>query len=99
MSDFWKKDFQAEINTLELIHDAIEEGLIFKWKGSVIEDIYILVLKLEKMVNFILEEYLKLSDRSILESAIIVSENWLICPKCDEAWECNSISYDHLSWM
>ena len=39
----------------------------------------------------ILEEYLGQSDSNISESAIEGDSKWLICPKCNEAWESDSL--------
>lgn len=39
----------------------------------------------------ILEEYLGQSDLNISESAIEGDSNWLICPKCNDAWEAASL--------
>ncbi|MFY7842684.1 MAG: hypothetical protein ACOVOR_01530 [Rhabdochlamydiaceae bacterium] len=39
----------------------------------------------------ILEEYLGQSDSNISESAIKGDPNWLICPKCNDAWESDSL--------
>lgn len=86
----WKDDFQAEINTLEIIHDSIEDGSISRWKGNYKEDIYNAILKLKKLTVSVLEEYLEKSDPNVLECAIVESSNWFICPKCNDAWESDS---------
>ena len=38
VSEFWKDDFQTEVNALEIIHDSIEDGSISRWKGNYRED-------------------------------------------------------------
>ncbi len=88
--DSWKDDFQAEVNNLEMIHDSIEDGSISKWKGDFRKDLHNSISKLKKMVASIMEEYLKIPDLNILERAIKVPPNWLICPKCNDAWEFNT---------
>jgi len=92
VADSWKDDFQAETNTLEIIHDSIEDGSISKWQGNFKEDLHKSVLKLKKMAISILEDYLKMPDPNISEHAIEADSNWLICPKCNDAWESNSLS-------
>ena len=86
--DAWRDDFQAEINTLEMIHNSIEDDSISKWQGSVKEDMHQSVSRLRTMTVFLVEEYLKTADPNISESAIEAASNWLICPRCSDAWEC-----------
>lgn len=88
----WKDDFQAEINTLDMIHNSIEDGSISKWQGNFKDDIQKSISNLKNMAASILEEYLKTSDPNILETAIEASPNWLICPKCNNAWESISLN-------
>jgi len=88
--DSWKDDFQAETNSLEMIRDSIEDSSISKWKGNFKEDIHKSVSKLKKMITSLLEKYLKIPDPNVLESAIKANSNWLMCPKCNDAWESNS---------
>jgi hypothetical protein len=85
--DNWKNDFLSETNTLEMIYDSIEDSSISRWQGDFKEDIRKSVAKLKKIVASMLEEYLKISDPNIIESAIEAFSNWLICPKCNDAWE------------
>ncbi len=91
VSEFWKDDFQAEVNALEIIHDSIEDGSISRWKGNYREDMHDAISKLKKMAFSILEEYLGQPDSNISESAIEGDSNWLICPKCNDAWESDSL--------
>lgn len=91
VSEFWKDDFQAEVNALEIIHDSIEDGSISRWKGNYREHMHDAISKLKKMAFSILEEYLGQSDSNISESAIEGDSNWLICPKCNDAWESDSL--------
>ena len=91
VSEFWKDDFQTEVNALEIIHDSIEDGSISRWKGNYREDMHDAISKLKKMAFSILEEYLGQSDSNISESAIEGDSNWLICPKCNDAWESDSL--------
>lgn len=90
-SKSWKDAFQAEVNALEIIHDSIEDGSISRWKGNQREDIHNAISKLQKMTLSILEEYLGQSDSNISERAIEGDPNWLICPKCNDAWESDSL--------
>ena len=92
VADSWKHDFRAEINTLELIQDSIEDGSITSWIGNFKEDIHNSVSKLKKITTSLLEEYLKTSDPNALDSAIEANFMWLICPKCNDAWESNSLN-------
>ncbi len=92
VSDFWKEEFRSEINSLEIINDSIEDGSISKWKGNYQEDIHNGIKKLKKMIISMLEEYLGRSDSNILEKAIIGDTCWLICPKCNDAWESDSLT-------
>jgi hypothetical protein len=87
----WKDSFQAEINTLEMIHDSIEDGSISRWKGSYKEDLYTAVRKLKKLSVSLIEEYLERSDSNVLESALEADSNWFICPKCNDAWKSSSL--------
>lgn len=91
VSKSWKDAFQAEVNALEIIHDSIEDGSISRWKGNHREDIHNAISKLQKMTLSILEEYLGQSDSNISERAIEGDPNWLICPKCNDAWESDSL--------
>lgn len=91
VSESWKDDFQAEVNALEIIHDSIEDDSISQWKGNYREDMHNAISKLKKMTVSMLEEYLKQSDSNISTSAIEGDPNWLICPKCNDAWESNSL--------
>lgn len=91
VSESWKDDFQAEVNALEIIQDSIEDGSISRWEGSYEEDMHNAISKLKKMTFSILEEYLEQSDPNISETAIEGDSNWLICPKCSEAWESDSL--------
>lgn len=91
VSEFWKDDFQAEVNALEIIYDSIEDGSISRWKGNYREDLHDAISKLKKMAFSILEEYLGQPDSNISESAIEGDSNWLICPKCNDAWESDSL--------
>jgi hypothetical protein len=91
VSESWKDDFQAEINILEIIYDSIEDGSISRWEGNYKEDLYNTTSKLKKMTASILEEYLGKSDLNISESAIKGDSNWLICPKCNDGWETDSM--------
>ena len=91
VSETWKDDFQAEVNALEMIHDSIEDGSISRWKGNYREDMHNNISKLKKMTLSILEKYLRQSDSNISESAIEGDSNWLICPRCNDAWESNSL--------
>lgn len=91
VSKSWKDAFQAEVNALEVIHDSIEDGSISRWKGNHREDIHNAISKLQKMTLSILEEYLGQSDSNISERAIEGDPNWLICPKCNDAWESDSL--------
>ena len=91
VSKSWKDAFQAEVNALEIIHDSIEDGSISRWKGNHREDIHNAISKLQKMTLSILKEYLGQSDSNISERAIEGDPNWLICPKCNDAWESDSL--------
>lgn len=91
VSELWKDDFQAKVNALEIIHDSIEDGSISRWRGNYRKDIHDAISKLKKMAFPILEEYLGQSDLNISESAIEGDSNWLICPKCNDAWEADSL--------
>lgn len=91
VADSWKDNFQAEINSLEMIQDSIEDGSISRWKGNVKEDIHKSVSALKKMTISLLEKYLKISDPNVLESAIEADSKWFMCPKCNDAWESNSL--------
>ena len=86
----WEDDFRAEVNALEIIHDSIEDGSISQWEGNYKEDIRNSISKLRKITVSILEEYMNRSDSSISESAIEGDSNWIICPKCNDAWESDS---------
>jgi hypothetical protein len=90
IDNHWKDDFKIEINTLELIHDSIEDGSISKWRGDFQKDIHESVLKLKNKVASIQAEHLNVTDPAILEFAIDTNFSWLICPKCLEAWESTS---------
>lgn len=92
ISDSWKTDFQSKINFLELIHDSIEDGSISRWKGNFKEDLDKTVLGLKQMISILVDEYLKMPDSKITETAIQGDSKWLICPHCNDAWE--SISSD-----
>jgi len=92
ISDSWKADFQSKINFLELIHDSIEDGSISRWEGNFKEDLDKTVLGLKQMVSILMDEYLKMPDSRITETAIQGDSKWLICPHCNDAWE--SISSD-----
>ena len=92
ISDSWKADFQSKINFLELIHDSIEDGSISRWKGNVKEDLDKTILGLKQMIFILVDEYLKMPDYRITETAIQGDSKWLICPHCNDAWE--SISSD-----
>ena len=85
--DAWKNDLQAEINTLEMIHDNIEDGSISKWQGNAKEEIHQSVSKLRTLTACLMEEYLKVPDSNISESAIEADSTWLMCPKCNDAWK------------
>ncbi|MGE0669379.1 MAG: hypothetical protein AB7H48_00395 [Parachlamydiales bacterium] len=89
--DSWKNDFQTQINSLEMIHDSIEDGSISRWNGNYKEEIRHAMTKLKLMTISILEEYLQNSDSNILEIGIEADSNWLICPKCNNAWISNSL--------
>lgn len=91
VAEIWKSDAQNEVNALEIIYDSIQDGSIIKWKGNYKEDIHNAVSKLKMMTNTIIEEYLNKSDLNISENAIHGGANWLICPKCNDAWESDSI--------
>jgi len=91
VSESWKKDFQREVNTLEIIHDSIIDGSISRWNGDYQKDIYNALSKLKKMTVYILEEYLGQSDLSISVSAVEGDADWLICPNCNDAWKSNSM--------
>ena len=91
VSESWKDDFQVEVNSLEIIHDSIEDGSISRWKGNYREDIHNTISKLKKMTVSLLEEYMNHSDSSISENAIEGDANWIICPKCNDAWESDSL--------
>jgi hypothetical protein len=90
VDDFWKDDFQVEVNTLEMVHDSIEDGSISKWRENPQETVQVSILKLKEMTTLLLEKYLRLSDPNILEVAILADSNWVICSKCNDAWESNS---------
>ncbi|MBI3901102.1 MAG: hypothetical protein HY324_03000 [Chlamydiia bacterium] len=91
VADSWKDDFQAEINSLEMIQDSIEDGSISRWKENFKEDIYKSISALKNMTCSLLEKYLKISDPNVLESVIEINSKWLMCPKCNDAWESNSL--------
>jgi Zn finger protein HypA/HybF involved in hydrogenase expression len=74
-----------------MIYDGIEDGSISRWKGNHKEDTRNAILKLKKLAVSILEEYLEKSDANVLESAIEGGSNWLICPKCNDAWQSDSL--------
>ncbi len=86
----WKDEFRSAINILELIHDSIEDGSISRWKGNFKEDMHKSVSKLKNMSTSMIDEYLKRTDPSIIESAIEASSTWLMCPECNDAWESRS---------
>lgn len=88
--NYWKSDFQSEINTLELINDSIEDGSISRWNGNFKEDMNKSVSKLKNMAFSIINDYFKTPDSNILEIAIEASSDWLICPKCNDAWKSHS---------
>ena len=50
------------------------------------------VLRLKEMITTILEEYLKISDSNILESAVEINAHWLMCPKCNDVWESHALN-------
>ena len=86
----WIDEFRSAINTLELIHDSIEDGSISRWKGNFKEDLNKSVSKLKSMSTSLIKEYLKRTDPNIIESAIEASSSWIMCPKCNDAWESSS---------
>ncbi len=87
ISASWKADFQSKINSLELINDGIEDSSISRWKGNFEEDLYKTFLDLKRMVFILLDEYLKIPDSKITETAIQGDSEWLICPHCSDAWK------------
>lgn len=87
----WKHEFQKQLNELELIYDVIEEEGISKWKGNYKEDMQTSINKIKNMTSLILENYLENSDVNISEKAEDAGLNWLICPKCNDAWETDSL--------
>jgi hypothetical protein len=87
ISDSWKVDFQSKINFLELIDDSIKDGSISRWKGNFKEDLDKTVLYLKQMISILVDEYLKMPDSRITETAIQGDSKWLICPHCNDAWE------------
>lgn len=92
VANSWRDNFGAEINSLEIIYDSIEDGSISKWKGDFDEDLHKSVSNLKKLTISLLEEYLKVTDPNVLESAIEADSKWLICPNCKDAWESNSLN-------
>jgi len=86
----WIDGLRSAINTLELIHDSIEDGSISRWKGNFKEDLNKSVSKLKSMSTSMIEEYLKKTDPNIIENAIEASSTWLMCPECNDAWESRS---------
>ncbi|MEI8125838.1 MAG: hypothetical protein WCG42_08790 [Parachlamydiaceae bacterium] len=77
---------QSEINTLEMIHDSVQDSSIARWQGDLKKDREQSVSNLKKIISSVMEEYLKNSDSSVLECAISLSSNWLQCPFCHDAW-------------
>lgn len=75
-----------------MIYDCIEDGSISRWQGNYHQDLIDIIFVLKKMTNSLLEEYLNKSDPMIEEAAIVVENNWLICPKCLDAWISDSLT-------
>ena len=90
--DSWKEAFQDELNALEVIYSDIENGSISKRKEDLKENVHESILKLKKMSEFILNQYLIFSDLNISESASVADVNWFTCPKCNNAWKSNSMT-------
>lgn len=86
----WKDDFRAEINSLELIQLSRDDGSRSNWKGDIEKDLYSSISALKKMTASLLGDYLKQSDPRVLASGVSAASNWLICPKCNDAWESHS---------
>lgn len=90
IEDGWKDDFQDEINTLEIVNDSIKDGSISRL-GEVPEKVVCKsVCQIKNIILYVLEHYLCFPDPNILESAILINDGWLMCPKCNDAWESNS---------
>ena len=99
----WTIDDEIQLNQFNLQIDELRQKLeIEDGKASehiedfeefigLKEQIRVLEIKLKKMTHSILEEYLDESDPNISESAIEGDSDWLICPKCNDAWESNSL--------
>ena len=92
VEDSWKNDCQIQINTLELIHDGIEDGSIARWQGNFKADLDTAIAKLKKMTVSLLDEYIKTNDPNISDSATVMNSDWLMCPKCNDAWESDSLN-------
>lgn len=88
----WKEEFRMQVNNLELISDSIKDGSISRWNGNFKLDLSKSLSQMKMLINTLLSGYLKISDPNILEVATVADSNWLICPSCNDAWECASSS-------
>lgn len=46
--------------------------------------------KLNKTLNDVIEEELKVYDHTVKKSATVLDKAWLMCPDCKDAWESTS---------
>lgn len=93
----WKKEFRTSWQGIEVVY-ALSQNHEFENLDP--EDLKIVkksVAGLESITNHKiiqlrndLENYLKNPDASVLKSAIELDSDWLMCPRCTDAWQSNS---------
>lgn len=89
VDNLWQSHVQSEINTLELLYDSIQDDSISKWRGNPKEDMSKSIAALKNLISNCLVRNFKLLDPIKLDTAITTGTKWLICPKCQHAWESN----------
>ena len=76
----WKDAVEEQINDLDYRY-YVEENI----------DVEIVIENLKSLTNSILKGYLKVPDPKVDAIAIAEEPDWLICPRCYEAWQTKSL--------
>ncbi len=83
----WSDHLQAEINMLELVQQSIDDGSINRWRENPSDTIENSLKSLKMLIFQKFEIFLNTFDVSIIEKAMDIDSNLIMCPNCQEVWQ------------
>lgn len=78
---------RAAISTIQMNYDTAVDKSSLRWHDASNVVIQESIRSLKKITHDIIGDYLKKVDSSVAEVAILLEEEWYMCPTCNEVWK------------